>query len=117
MIHFVEDPERDDFLGHDRDLFLRANAMSRVIVTTNVRDVFRFLWKAFDAGNPQPGVILTSDRGLPRTAAGLDALEEALHAALLDHPGDWELFNSVVRVGPYPLPPDPSDDGKVRVRR
>ena len=89
-------------------MFSRAGAEARVIVTTNVRDVFRVLWKAADAGEPQAGVVLTSDRGLPRHAAGLDALEAALEAALAAYPDEWALANRVVRIGPYPLGSQPA---------
>lgn len=88
--------ERADLAGAtDANLVAAMTVEQRAIVTNNVADFVGLLNRALAAGEEHPGLILTSDRSLPRTLGGIGAIVRALHGLLREHPGDAVLRNEV----------------------
>lgn len=80
----------------DAAILALAIAEGRVIVTNDHADhpaLFRDLLA--DRGD-HPGLLLTSDRSLPRTRSGIGALVRALNRVVREHPADDALRNRLL---------------------
>jgi predicted nuclease of predicted toxin-antitoxin system len=75
----------------DRELFAYAVAERRALVTNDVADFIPLAQQAAAAGEHHCGLVLTSDRSLPRSKRGIGRLVRALDG-LGDVPGDSVLW-------------------------
>lgn len=91
--------ERADLAGAtDAELVTAMTVERRAIVTNNVADFVVLFNRVLAAGEEHPGLVLTSDRSLPRTLGGIGAILRALDGLLREHAGDAALRNEVRRL-------------------
>jgi predicted nuclease of predicted toxin-antitoxin system len=84
--------ERADLAGVDDAALLQAAADEhRALVTNNVADLVVAARERTAGGQTHAGLVLTSDRSLPRTRAGIGAIVAALDALLATHLGEEAL--------------------------
>jgi hypothetical protein len=84
--------ERDDLRGlDDRELWARASAEGRALMTENVADFAPLVREAAAQGDRHLGVVFTSPWSMPRGA---------LSAFLREHPGEEALLDQVAWLGP-----------------
>jgi predicted nuclease of predicted toxin-antitoxin system len=95
--HDVESvSERDDLRGlGDLELWNRASAERRALVTENVADLVRLVREAAAAGEPHFGVVFTSPATFARSAATVGLFVEALAALLGARPAEDALGGQV----------------------
>lgn len=88
--------ERGDLTGaSDAELVAAMTVERRAVVTNNASDFVGLVNRALAVGEEHPGLVLTSDRSLPRTLGGIGAIVRALGGLLHEHPGDAALRNEV----------------------
>jgi predicted nuclease of predicted toxin-antitoxin system len=93
--------ERQDVRGlDDRELWNRASAEKRAVLTENVADFMPLVREAAAGGEPHFGVIFTSPRSLPRGAGTIGIYVERLDRFLRDRPSDDALMDQVYWLGP-----------------
>jgi hypothetical protein len=82
--------ERDDLRGlGDRELWSRASAEGRALLTENVADFMPLVREAAGEGEPHFGIVFTSPRSLPRAAGTIGRYVESLDTFLRErHAGD-----------------------------
>ena len=92
--------ERDDLRGlGDIELWTRASAESRALVTENVADFAPLAREAAAAGDRHFGVVFTSPRSMPRTLGAIGAYVERVDSFLRDRPADDALADQVHWLG------------------
>lgn len=88
--------ERDDLRGlDDRELWKRASAEGRAVMTEDVADFMPLAREAAAAGERHFGVIFTSPRSLPRGTGTIGVYVERLDRFLRDRPADDALTDQV----------------------
>lgn len=88
--------ERPDLMGRsDEELFAAMAGDNRAIVTNNAADFMPLLQRAASDGVDHAGLLLTSDRSLPRTKAGIGRYVAALDEFLSAHPDANALHNQL----------------------
>jgi predicted nuclease of predicted toxin-antitoxin system len=91
--------ERAELPLPDDQLLAAATAEQRALVTNNAADFIPLIQQAAETGTRHYGLVLTSDRTLPRSIRAIGrhvrALEKLLHA----HPADDGLADSSVWLG------------------
>jgi hypothetical protein len=88
--------ERPDLAGRaDADLFALMAAEGRAIVTNDVAHFVPLFHQALAAGHDHPGLLLTSDRSLPRSKTGIGRYVEVLSTLLAENREDDALRNQV----------------------
>lgn len=93
--------ERADLAGAtDVVVYETAQVERRAIVTNNHAHFASLIQRSAAAGESSTGVILTADRSLPRTRAGIEPLVTALHAYLADHAADTAVPGSTAWLAP-----------------
>lgn len=89
--------ERSDLRRQpDEAVLAMARTEARAIVTNNVRHHVPLFTLALVDGRDHPGLLLTSDRSLPRTKPGTGALVRALDRVLRAHPAENALENQLL---------------------
>lgn len=85
----VSAAEREDLAGKsDAEIFELMAAEGRTIVTNDAQDYLELFGWALAAGRDHAGLLLTSDRSLPRTKAGIGAYVRVLDRLLREHPAE-----------------------------
>ena len=93
--------ERHDLIGlSDHELFRRVVAEGRAIMTNNVKDFMPLSAQASVEGEKHFGLLLTSDRSLPRSRDAVGRVVGALAAFLQRHPGDDRLAGQIRWIAP-----------------
>ncbi len=88
--------ERPDLMGRSvEELFAAMAADNRAIVTNNAADFMPLLQRAAADGVDHAGLLLTSDRSLPRTKAGIGGYVAVLDELLSAHPEANALHNQL----------------------
>lgn len=88
--------ERPDLMGRsDEELFAAMAADNRAIVTNNAADFVPLLQRAAADGTGHAGLLLTSDRSLPRTKAGIGRYVAVLDELLASHSADDSFRNQM----------------------
>lgn len=88
--------ERADLVGAaDRDLLESAGDEDRVLVTNNARPLVPIATELLGTGGSHAGLVLTSDRSLPRAMGSVGDLLDALEALLVAHPAGEALRDQV----------------------
>ena len=88
--------ERPDLMGRsDEELFAAMAADNRAIVTNNAADFVLLFQRETAEGMDHAGLLLTSDRSLPRTKAGIGRYVAVLDDLLTSHPTDDALRNQL----------------------
>jgi predicted nuclease of predicted toxin-antitoxin system len=78
--------DRDDLrAGADEVIFEAAQREQRVIVTNNASDFMPLAERALQGDSPFCGLVLTSDRSLPRSKHTIGVFTELLGALLAEH--------------------------------
>jgi Domain of unknown function (DUF5615) len=96
----VSVPERDELRGlGDLELWNRASAEARTLVTENVADFMPLVRGAAATGERHFGVVFTSPHSLPRAQRTIGAYVEALGTLLRDRPADDALADEVHWLG------------------
>lgn len=86
--------ERAELVGKsDPEILTAAVAEGRALVTNNARDLAPLCRRLVAAGGDHAGLLLTSDRSLPRDRPAIGRTLEALDAPLAAHPADDALRN------------------------
>ncbi len=83
----------------DPAIFAAMQAEHRVIVTNNVRDFVPLAQDALQAGSPFFGLVLTSDRSLPRSKATIGTYVRLLETLLSEHPAQDTLLGRIHWLG------------------
>ena len=97
----VSGQERDDLRGlDDRELWGRASAERRALMTENVADFMPLVRAAAAQGDRHLGVVFTSPRSMPRGVGTIGLYVEVLDAFLREHPGAEALLDQVAWLGP-----------------
>ncbi len=93
--------ERADLrAARDEVIFEAAQSERRVIVTNNVRDFAPLAEAALQTNSPWCGLVLTSDRSLPRSKANVAVLADLLAALLEAHSDTDELPSRIEWLAP-----------------
>lgn len=93
--------ESDDLRGlDDRELWVRASAEGRALVTENVADFAPLVREAAAQGDRHLGVVFTSTRSMPRGVGTIGLYVDVLDAFLREHPGEEALLDQVAWLGP-----------------
>lgn len=93
--------ESDDLRGlDDRELWVRASAEGRALVTENVADFAPLVREAAAQGDRHLGVVFTSPRSMPRGVGTIGLYVDVLDAFLREHPGEEALLDQVAWLGP-----------------
>jgi hypothetical protein len=93
--------ERDDLRGlDDRELWLRAAAEGRALVTENVADFMPLVREAAAQGDRHWGVVFTSARSMPRAIGTIGLHVKILDAFLRERPAEDALLDQVHWLGP-----------------
>ncbi len=93
--------ESADLTGkRDHVIFAAAVAAGRALVTNNVVDYVPLCHGVAISGQGHSGLLLTSDRSLPRDRPAIGRTDAALGALLTAHPADDALRNRVLWVTP-----------------
>lgn len=88
--------ERADLVGlGDGELLRRMAQEQRAIMTNNVKDFLPLVGCAAVASDDHAGLLLTSDRSMPRRGDAIGRFVEALDAFLRRHQGDDAHRNQV----------------------
>lgn len=88
--------ERPELVGRsDEGLFSAMAAEDRAIVTNNAADFVPLSQRAAADGVDHAGLLLTSDRSLPRTKAGIGGYVAVLDELLSAHPEANALHNQL----------------------
>ena len=97
----VSAQERDDLRGiTDLELWNRAAAERRVVVTENVADFMPLVRGAAASGETVVGVVFTSGRSMPRSQATIGAYVTALERLLRQHEADETLPGQIHWLSP-----------------
>ena len=89
--------ERADLAGETDDvIFAAATTEGRAIVTKNIRDYIGLSDRALSTGRGHPGLLLASERSLPRGKAEIGAVVLALERVLRDNPAEDSLRNQLL---------------------
>lgn len=92
--------ERDDLRSLPDDQLLGvAIAEQRALVTNNAADFVPLIQRAVETGMHHYGLVLTSDRTLPRSTRAIGRHVRALEALLRAHPSDDGLVGTTVWLG------------------
>ena len=92
--------QRDDLRGlSDRELWARASAEDRALMTENVADFTPLVQEAVAGGDRPFGVVFTSPHSLPRATSTIGLYVERLDAFIRDRPADDALANQVWWLG------------------
>jgi predicted nuclease of predicted toxin-antitoxin system len=92
--------ERADLVGlGDDELLRRMTREQRAIMTNNVKDFLPLVGRAAVASDDHAGLLLTSDRSMPRHSDAIGRFVEALDAFLRRHQGDDACRNQVQWLG------------------
>lgn len=87
---------RADLVGLGDDELLRRMAQEqRAIMTNNVKDFLPLVGRAAPAADDHAGLLLTSDRSMPRRSDAIGRFVEALDAFLRRHQGTDAYRNQV----------------------
>jgi len=78
--------EADLVAALDAAMFVAMQAEQRVIVTNSIRDVMPLAQEALQTRSPFVGIVLTSDRPLPRSKGTIGAFVRLLDALPSEHP-------------------------------
>ena len=93
--------ESADLTGkRDRVIFAAAVAAGRALVTNNVVDYVPLCHGVAISGQGHSGLLLTSDRSLPRDRPAIGRTVTVLAALLTAHPTDDALRNRVLWLSP-----------------
>ena len=93
--------ERSDLRGlGDRELWARALAEGRALMTENVADVMPLVRESAAGGDRHFGVVFTSPRSMPRGAGTIGLFVDELDRFLRDRPMDEALLNLVHWLSP-----------------
>ena len=93
--------ERDDLRGlDDRELWGRASAERRALMTENVADFMPLVREAAAQGDRHLGVVFTSPASMPRGVGTIGLYVDVLDAFLREHPGEDALLDQVAWLGP-----------------
>jgi Domain of unknown function (DUF5615) len=88
--------ERSDLTGlRDAEVVARAAQEGRTIVTNDVGHFVPLFHEVLAASRDHPGLLLTSDRSLPRNRAGIGRYVEVLDVLLAAHPDEDALRNQL----------------------
>jgi predicted nuclease of predicted toxin-antitoxin system len=88
--------ERDDLAGKsDVELFALMAAEGRAIVTNNADDFMRLFNRGLAEGTAHSGLLLTSDRSLPRAKRTIGEFVRVLDALLRECPAQDALRNQL----------------------
>ncbi len=88
--------ERDDVrAAADAAIFEAMQVECRAILTNNVRHFMPIATRAVASGLTHHGLILTSDRSLPRSKAGIATFLELLDELMRANPSDDALQNEI----------------------
>ena len=79
----------------DRELFVRMAVERRAIVTNNASDYIALFGETMAAGQECYGLVLTSDRSMPRSKNTIGLFVRVLDAILRTHPAEDALRNQV----------------------
>jgi len=94
--HDVVHASELDLAGRpDREVFATIAARGQTIVTNNADDFVLLVREAAAEGLDHNGVLLTSDRSLPRTKAGIGAIVRVLDGLLERNPDDDAFRNQL----------------------
>ena len=89
--------ERADLVGlGDDELFARMRQERRAIMTNNVKDFVPLASRAALAAEPHYGLVLTSDRSMPRRSDAIGWVVDALDALLQRHKDEASLCNQML---------------------
>jgi hypothetical protein len=92
--------ERADLVGLGDDELLRRMARERrAIMTNNVKDFVPLVTRATLAGGGHHGLLLTSDRSMPRRVDAIGRFVEVLDEFLQGHQGDEGCRNQIRWLG------------------
>lgn len=93
--------DRDDLRGAaDRELWERAAAERRAIVTENVGDFVPLLNETAAAGDRHYGVVFSSARSMPRALRTIGLFVERLDALLLERASEDALVDQITWLRP-----------------
>jgi predicted nuclease of predicted toxin-antitoxin system len=88
--------ERSDLREmNDEDLLRWAHRDGRALVTENVQDFLPIHGRFLSQGEEHSGLVLTSNRKFPRTAAGFGPLVAALGRLLVERAGAMSLGSDI----------------------
>lgn len=79
----------------DIEVFATAAAEGRAIVTNNVDDYVHLFNAALEEGTKHAGVLLTSDRSLPRARSGVGRFVRVLDKLLRANPAEGAFTNQI----------------------
>ena len=79
----------------DHEVFASTVAHGRAIVTNDAGDYVTLFNRAAADGRDHNGILLTSDRSLPRSKAGIRRFVQVLHVLLAENPSDDALQNQL----------------------
>ncbi len=93
--------ERADLVGAtDEAVLTAAEREARGLVTNNARHLVPIAGRRLEAGGSHHGLILTSDRTLPRGREAIGGLTRALDALLTSLPADEALVDQTRWLAP-----------------
>jgi Domain of unknown function (DUF5615) len=79
----------------DAELWDRARADRRAVLSNNVQDFMPIFNRDVNEGRHNFGLVVTSDRGMPRSRHTIGTFVTALALLMAAHPGDGDLANRV----------------------
>lgn len=92
--------ERDDLRAlPDDQLLAVATTEQRALVSNNIADFVPLIQRAAGTGNRHFGLVLTSDRTLPRSTRAIGRHVRALQALLQGHPAADGLADVTIWLG------------------
>jgi len=92
----VSAKERPELIGAtDADLLGRMSDEDRVIMTNNALDFVPLVSRLLAEGGQHAGLLLTSDRSLPRTRAMIGRFVEVLDELLRQRPEEKDLRSQI----------------------
>jgi Domain of unknown function (DUF5615) len=92
--------ERADLIGlSDEELFHRMVQEERAIMTNNAKDFVPLTYQAALDGDDHFGLLLTSDRSMPRHSYGIGRVVAVLDEVLRRNPSKDSCRNRVLWVG------------------
>jgi hypothetical protein len=97
--------ERADLIAAcDRALLEAADREGHALVTNNARHLVPIATQRLGAGESHAGLVLTSDRSLPRSMGAIGAFVSALDALLAAHPANDALRDQTRWLAPGERP-------------
>ncbi|MDQ3767900.1 MAG: DUF5615 family PIN-like protein [Actinomycetota bacterium] len=97
--------ERADLIAaSDRALLEAGDREGRALVTNNVRHLVPIATQRLGAGESHAGLVLTSDRSLPRSMGAIGAFVSALDGLLAAHPASDALRDQTRWLAPTKRP-------------